>query len=341
MKHLRVIPIAIVILLAACQPPLPPAAPATATTILQMPSETATLIPPTETQLPPPTETATAAPVPSIQLPMSWPMSPFTEAQVSEARSCDIEGLASQRYSSSLEVSQLASAYAVETACDWAVLAFACAQKSPQDSGPSEPCLFALNETVALNPALLLRNQIFQYYLGTTSIVQAPPIAQKQLVKLFVRYEWTGLGDRVRFTITVSRLTGNAVVNVDPNSPITPATDEIKNLSNALPAALTDLVPIGAPMTVQFCTDNYPAWEAILTFDDDSELELTTNESNLLTMGGPWQTVIDGQQYVQFSGAFARALNDLVQALGLKYGEPAGMYCGANMDILDLAFPQP
>jgi hypothetical protein len=59
----------------------------------------------------------------------------------------------------------------------------------------------------------------------------------------------------------------------------------------------------------------------------------------MLTAGGPWQTVIEEQNYIQFSAEFLIALDKLIQRLGLEYGQPAGMYCNADTDVLDLVYP--
>ena len=106
----------------------------------------------------------------------------------------------------------------------------------------------------------------------------------------------------------------------------------------ALGPALTDLLPIESQFDFVVCTDNYPDWSIVLTFKDGTQLYLTTNGSNFLFVGGPWQTKIEGQNYFQFSSGFAKTIIDLFEALGLPFGSPASMYCGGDT-LFEKAFP--
>lgn len=71
---------------------------------------------------------------------------------------------------------------------------------------------------------------------------------------------------------------------------------------------------------------------------DGTKLDLTMNGSNFLSVGGPWQTEIGDQNYVQFSAALAKAIVDSANALGLPFGSPAGMYCPGKT-LFEKAFP--
>jgi hypothetical protein len=61
----------------------------------------------------------------------------------------------------------------------------------------------------------------------------------------------------------------------------------------------------------------------------------------MLFSGGPWQTVIGGQAYMQYSKAFLRALIPVVEALDLPVGRSAGGCCGSASDLFEVAFPAP
>jgi hypothetical protein len=104
--------------------------------------------------------------------------------------------------------------------------------------------------------------------------------------------------------------------------------------------ALVDFLPVRAPVTADVCTDNYSDWQVDLTFLDGSQLQLKTHQSNLYTLGAPWQTSIDGQEYVQFSPDLVRAIYGLFSAMELPLGEPYAMYC-SWVDVFDQAFPVP
>jgi hypothetical protein len=275
----------------------------------------------------------------SREIPLNWPMQPMTDVEVEEARNCDIEAFASERYSDSLGVEELSSKYAPKNACDWAVLAYACADRANGDSTMPETCLGAFREMVGDNPAFVFRNQIFLYYFGSAVVVKPPPVSQLAVTKLRVEYSWFGLGDSVEYTIDITQADSAPQVNIEPSRPFSASPEEIREIIQSMPAALTDLLPVNSPLAMTVCFDNYPSWQVSLTFEDQTVLSLTNNESNMLTAGGPWQTVIEEQNYIQFSAEFLIALDKLIQRLGLEYGQPAGMYCNADTDVLDLVYP--
>lgn len=278
----------------------------------------------------------------SKELPLNWPMQPISDVEFEDAKNCDIETLSSERYSASLEVDELSEGYELKSACDWAVFAYTCAERNKGDTLPAT-CTNAVSETVEKNPALLFRNQIFYYYFDEISLVKPPPLSEKSVIALNVDYHWSGLGvdDFISsdFTIDITQANSTPEVKVRPSKKYSATQEEIRDAIQALPKALADLLPIDSRMTLDVCTDNYPRWNVTLTFDDHSTLELSNHDSNFLVLGGPWQTVIDGKNYVQFSSNFLKALDKVVEKLGLAYGDPAAMYCYADQDVLDLAFP--
>ena len=67
---------------------------------------------------------------------------------------------------------------------------------------------------------------------------------------------------------------------------------------------------------------------------------LNTQASNFLYLGGPWQTSIEQQQYVQFSLSQTEALVDLIQELELPVGRPGNFSCpGQRGEVIDVFFP--
>ncbi|MFN8530660.1 MAG: hypothetical protein U0670_18805 [Anaerolineae bacterium] len=88
------------------------------------------------------------------------------------------------------------------------------------------------------------------------------------------------------------------------------------------------------------CYDLYPDWAVTLTLADDTLVTLQSHESNVIGVGGPIQTMIDGQRYVQYSSRFVLTAADLLEALGLGLGDTPAYTCGRSDDtLLALAYP--
>jgi len=111
-----------------------------------------------------------------------------------------------------------------------------------------------------------------------------------------------------------------------------------KAVVQAFGDALRDLLPIGRQFTSTPCWDYYPDWTVEMTFADGTVAHMVTNDSNVVGIGGPWQTEIDGQNYMQYSGAFSQAIGDLFDALSLEFGQTAAMGCGGLNNPLEDAF---
>ena len=75
-----------------------------------------------------------------------------------------------------------------------------------------------------------------------------------------------------------------------------------------------------------------------MTFKDGSSINMVTNESNMLHSGGPWQTTIDGQDYMQREAQFLTAMLDIQEALELPYGWVKSYGCGTYRDPMNIAF---
>ncbi len=87
------------------------------------------------------------------------------------------------------------------------------------------------------------------------------------------------------------------------------------------------------------CTDNYPEWTVQLTYQGGNSVLLTTNGSNVYTLGGPWWVRIGDQWYFQYSNTIVVALRDMIKALGLPVGQPAATYCyGLKSPLLDMLY---
>jgi hypothetical protein len=268
--------------------------------------------------------------------PRPWPLSPFSDEQVAAVRACDLDQLREERYPTTIPTESLTKTVELVTPCDWAVLATAFAERA-KGNDPLPAGREALRQALTGNPAFMLADRLFYSYFGALELVTAPPQAQQLVHGVRLTYAWSGLGDPVDpFWTEISQADSEPLVT--GTAPKQPEPPELKRLTQGLGAALTDLVPVDAPVSLQPCTDNYPDWRVTLTFADGSTLDLENHGSNALGLGGPWQTQISGQRYLQVSPTFAKALSNLVIALDLPLGEPAAWTCFGD-PVLDKAFP--
>lgn len=278
-----------------------------------------------------------APPAPTPALPVAWPVSPLTEQQIASVNECAIESLTNERYPDGTPTDDLRSVFAPQSDCDWAVLALAYAARLDGDEPLPEAAKDAFSQAVSRNFGFALATPLFYYYFGSTSLVETPPAAQQEITDISIKYNWVGLGDPVKYALTVRQANTAPVLTVTPEISPSLHTDVDRQLLQALAPALTDLLPVGSGFTLSPCTDNYIDWDVTLTFADSTTIHLTT-DSNFLYFGGPWFTAMDDQTYIQLSPAFPRALYELVSALGLPIGEPAGMTCFGD-SVFDKAFP--
>jgi hypothetical protein len=274
-----------------------------------------------------------------VALPLPWPLAVPSQAQVQNARECDIEALLVERYPPSVGTEDLADAFVARTACDWAVLSVAYADRTDQGQPQLPEGQMAIARSVSLNPAYALTTPVLFAYFGLSNFVEAPPIAQQPLTEVRLLYFWNGLGTDTDYDITISSADSeplaSGTVNAQPFRG-RPSTAVVQGLG----AALTDLVPIERPLELVLCSNNYPDWIVTLTYADGTELELVTNLSNAMGFGGPWQVAIDGQNYVQYSPAFLLSLLDLLDAMQLPLIQPENVDCSAmEQSILDMTYP--
>jgi len=282
-----------------------------------------------------PTPAPTSPPPTSVRkaLPLDWPVTPLTPEQVLAVMQCDLTNLPQQRYPESVTDQDLLGTYQPQTDCDWAILAVAYAERNGEDQPLSEAAQHAFAQAVGGNPGFALEIPLVYYYFGAVTMVPPPAFAQQEITDAKIDYSWQGLGDDVAYTLQIDQADTQPVVT----SAYSAALTIDKATVQALAPALSDLLPVGSKFQLQPCYDNYPTWSVTLTFADGTVAKLTT-DSNFLYIGGPWFTEIDGQAYMQVSPAFAQAIGQLIESLGLPLGQPAGMACMPR-PVLDAAFP--
>ena len=277
-----------------------------------------------------------------ISFPAKWSIAPLTAAQIEEVSNCALEELAAERYPDGTLNAELRDAFSPVSACDWAVLATAYAERISADDPLSEPAKEAFLEAISRNYGFAVTVPLFYPYFGEFSLIELPPFAQQEVTIVKMDYAWIGEGDPVSYSVRIEQADTKPVVfaTVMPESsaPDLSLKELDKGKVQALGLALTDLLPIESQFEYVVCTDNYSNWSILLTFKDGTQLNLTNSGSNFIFIGGPWQTKIDDQNYFQFSFAFAQAIFDLCKALGLPFGSPAGMYCGGDT-LFEKAFP--
>jgi hypothetical protein len=266
-------------------------------------------------------------PRPTTSALLAWPVAPFSAAQIAEAKGCDVEKLAAARYAKGLTIDALPGAFAPKGTCDQAVLAAACASRL-NDAAPPPLCLAAYGAVVKANPAFAFVSVLPGAYFGKVVIAANPPAADHPLVNVVLDYKWGGLGTPVDWKLAIRDATTKPVVVVTGSSAKTATTvPDLAAKVAALGASLDSFLPITGPLEAIDCTDNYPEWTATLEFEGGNTLELSTHKSNLIGLGGPWQLTINNVTYLQLAPGVTRAVAQLVRALGLPIGQPAGEMC--------------
>jgi hypothetical protein len=288
--------------------------------------------------------------------PISWPMPPLTQEQVADARVCDIYELHDARYPDELSMDDLSTAYLPVTPCDWAVLAAAYGYRAAEaeETVPVPlPGRRAYLHAVSGNPALALKNWLVFGDFGTGILAEAPPITHQPVESILLQYTFGGIGYQSDVTVIITDANTTPTVYghiYENNGFVEEGEDPITNrdlsgtldpaLAQALGAALTDLVPIDTQFHAIGCYDYYPEWTVLLVYEDGTILSLATNGTNFLGGGGPWQINVDGQDYMQVSGAIPNALGPIADALEVPAGATAAMSCGGGTEFIDYAYPE-
>ena len=279
-----------------------------------------------------------------ILFPAKWPIAPLTAAQIEEVSKCQLEELAAERYPDNILIAELSDAYSPVSACDWAVLATAYAERSWEDDTLPEPAKEAFLETISRNYGFAVKTPLIYRYFGEVSLVEAPPLVKQEITTVEIDYTWVGLGEpeKLSYSVRIEQAHAQPIVSATVTPESSAPNLRLEGLDRdkvqALGPALTDLLPIESHFEFVVCYDDYPDWLVSLTFKDGTRLDLKTNGSNFLGFGGPWQTKIDGQNYVQFSSGFVEVLSDLTDALNLPYGSPLAIYCPGDT-LFEKTFP--
>lgn len=271
-------------------------------------------------------------------LPLEWPPAPLSEKQISEVRACHIEDLARERYAETSKIGDLESAFQPRSGCDWAVLALAYAERAVNHHSLPEAGIRAFRQAVAINYGFAMATPLFYNYFGATSIVKSPPFAQQAITDVTIQYKWDGLGRPVNYVAKISQATASPTLKMTLESKGSSKTINIdSDLIQGLSSTFSNLLPITSPFTINPCTDNYPGWSVQITFQDGTLLDLTA-ASNFIPMGGPWETKIQGQNYVHFSMEFVSALDKIITSMGIPHERPAAWTC-LGEEVFPQAFP--
>ncbi|MFZ5858894.1 MAG: hypothetical protein ACOYZ6_18865 [Chloroflexota bacterium] len=314
-------------------------------TLTLTPSETPTKTPvPTNT----PTPTITPRPIVTIEpysnlFPLNKPVLSLSDEQIKQVRECDVENLAKERYPEKNKSDDLIYLFTPESSCDWASLAYAYAVRLKDDEKMPDVAKNAFGKAIVDNIGFALSTPLFyRYYYDNFTIIESPDIFKQEIVKVQIVYKWGGMGDQVEYTIDIKQADTDPIVtikNYTPSSLKESAKTKIrKDMVQAIGKSLINLIPIDSQFSLTTCYDNYPDWTTTLTLKNGAMIELKTNESNMLYIGGPWQVNIDGQNYIQFSIEFIKAIDTIIQEIGLPYGQPMAMTCGAR-DVFEQAYP--
>lgn len=274
---------------------------------------------------------------------MDWGLESLSDEQVDEVNNCDIEQLAEDRYPKKEKSDDLIYLFDPKTPCDWAVLAYAYVDRTDENEQLSDIAKNTFAQAISGNPGFVFSEPLFyRFFFDVFPIVKQPPLFEQEITKVKIQYSWSGIGDPVRFIVDIRKADTNPVVSVTDYEPATVSQNLNKVVDKVLVQNLgkvfSNLLPIKSQFSLIPCYDNNPDWTVTITLKDSTSVTIKTNASNMIFIGGPWQTNIAGQDYIQFSIGFIAALDSLIQEIGLPYGQPAAMSC-ASESVLDKAYP--
>lgn len=265
----------------------------------------------------------------------------LSDEQIKQVRECDVEKLAKERYPEKDKADDLIYSFTPENSCDWASLAYAYAVRLKDGEKISDTAKNAFGKAIVDNIGFALSTPLFyRYYYDNFTMVEAPDIFKQDITKVQITYKWGGMGDITEYTVDIRQADSSPTVALKNLTPTTlRAKTKVKRETvQALGSSLINLVPINSQFSLTTCYDNYPDWTTTITLKDGTTIELKTNGSNMIYIGGPWQLNIDGKNYVQFSLEFIKAIDTLIQEIGLPYGQPMAMTCTAR-DVFEQAYP--
>ncbi len=303
-----------------------------------------------------PTETArpTATPLRPVEVeqafPLPWPVAPFRDAQVEEARECAATMAAR---GSTLDLKE------PQTACGWALMAEAhirervaeALQTATPEGGPAarafhllprpaEEAVQAFGQAVAANPALSLvatynSPPLYAAYLNALPLVEPPPVAEQPITAVDIALEQIDHVPAVQYALHIERANSAPVVSGQitrweyGEDGVTETVEEVDGVVSVARLqglggeGLSDLLPVDHPFRMGPGTGYAINWQVTLTFADGSTLS-PFNEGTMLFAGAPWFVELDGQWYLQYSTDFLDALLAVTGALALPPGnDPA------------------
>lgn len=254
----------------------------------------------------------------------AWPVPRFTAAQLAEVKTCAAKKRAVHLYPETVDLGALSATTALDSACDEATLAAACARRLGT-SEFSQACLDAYARAITANPAFAFADGLVAHYAGKLALVAPPPAARHAVVGLALDYKWSGTGPVRAWHVDITSATTN------PHVTVTGATAkrdvDVRAEVAAFGSALERFLPIAEPIQANHCTGDNPEWRATLHFEGGDTLELANHRSNLIAIGGPFQMTIGGVTYLQLGTQLTMAVGALVEALGLPRGVPADTTC--------------
>ena len=330
----------LLIILAGCA--AEPSAPRLTSTAIPTPTFAATFTPaPTASPAP----TLTATPPPESGYLFTWPVAPPSETQMQAAIACESRnwGKVNNFNPASYRVNHPASA------CDYAMQAISTVESinlmTLEGEGYS-----AAQQALKENPWMILSDIVFFNAFHTMEIVAPPPFVHSKLKSAIIGYSWTGDNIPISFELEITTdgpvtATGfyQKIVTTGEGEETESVIQSLKinkeiNSQNffTLGQALDNLLPIPQQTSLSLCENHHPDWIITLTYTDGTEITLNSNQSTYLVgIGGPFQTNIDGQDYLLASIDFHEALYEIIKSLALELGSPEAANC-SNIPIADI-----
>jgi hypothetical protein len=243
----------------------------------------------------------TAAPTATVEatLPLPWPVKPFTDAQIAEVRRCSF--FTSDYTPVPSTVPDLTQPHPEFTTCRWARIAAA------QDDEISEADrVTALEKALTANPAFALSPALTNSYFGEIALVESPPFVRSAVVAVTLHYDFSGEAYYEEYDVSISDANTKPQVSgeaSDNNETLSQPITGIVRLETvqAIGDALDNLLPVEHRFRIDDCCDYYPDWQVMIQYQDGHRVFATTNVSNRLGGGGPWQIVVNGRNYLQYS----------------------------------------
>lgn len=282
--------------------------------------------------------------MPLFQFPLLAP----TDEQIQSAYDCELP----------IQIEEITALEASDIAledmsdCELALEAIKLAVPGREEGTLSDDAKDLLMKAIMANPAMAQKLAMLVYFYGTVDLVSPPEFADQPITQVTITYEFFGLGNSLTYELQIDDADSSPLVSGDVFNDAPSGEEDSEGLSElsvttldsellqAFASALRDLMPIGEYFSIINCTDFYPDWVISLTFEDKTQVTLLTNGTNIIGQGGPYQTTLDDQKYMQYSAALEDVIIPIFEALELPFGETAGMSCSGISDPIFDAFPQ-